>query len=70
MVERSLFEVTINQGRTTMRFMEEETAEKRERRRKACMVKSVCGSSALHLVLLLTAIFRHSTVSACIMHVV
>lgn len=63
-MEKSLLEVTINQGRPTMRFMEEET----ELRREACMVKSDCGCSALHLLPALNSNFRHSTVSACIMH--
>lgn len=69
-VEWKLLEVTINQGRPTMRFMEEETGQgKKEGRRKACMVKFDCGSTALHLVPALNSNFKYRTVSACIMHV-
>lgn len=42
--------------------------EKREGRRKACMVISDCSSRALHLVPAFNSNFRYSTVSACIMH--
>lgn len=40
-----------------------------EGRRKACMVKFGCGSTALYLVLAFNSNFRYSAVSACIMHV-